>query len=203
MDAFRDDEESATAVNGVKTVDENHTKRCRENVSWHESLKNSVAEITAELATLKSEKAALVGIVTSLKRSVKCLENAVETLTTDEQDVVVSEVHDRVRRSFNVLLFRMPESGVETPNGLREAVVQLLTYLGLTFPADNPLAIKRLGVYRGEFRPILVIFKSPTHAQVIVKNKSRLKAVPHWRNVLVGRDMTVNQRNAMRLRNET
>lgn len=208
--------ESAAEVNdvkfaqdgfGTKTADEERVKRFLENVSVlidrHESFEKSVADLTVELAELKSENAALVGSVASLERSVERLENAVETLTAGGQDAMVTEVHDRVRRSSNVLLFRMPDSWAETPDGLRVAVINLLAHLGLTFPADDPLAVKRLGVYRGEFRPVLVVFRSPTHAQVVMKNKSRLKAVSHWRNVLVGRDMTVNQRNATRVRNES
>lgn len=107
---------------------------------------------------------------------------------------VVAEIQDRIRRSFNVLVFNVPDLASETPDMLNAIVNELLNLLELPYETRIIVFVKRLGRFGLRCRPIVIEFASQYSVRMIMRKKNRLRMVPRWRSIWIGEDLTEFQR---------
>lgn len=158
------------------------------------SLKDTVNDLEAELAQVKADQA---NDVKSLEIKVREIYGRIVDRESRDNDLeVASEAQDRIRRANNVLIFNVPDSAAEMPCVAYLTVRDLLSSMSL--PVDLCTSAMRLGYHHCRPRPILAVLKSNAHVHMVIKAKNRLRLLPHWRNVWIGEDMTVNQRSRLR-----
>lgn len=150
-----------------------------------------IHKFNAELIKVKNERDTMADEIKMLRGSIDGIRESFGRKLDDGFYDVASEVQERYERSKNVLVFHVPDSKEETPQMLRALVVDLLKVL--KFKYDFP-EIKRLGNYRGLYRPIRMVFKSNDYVQMVLKHKTKLHISEFFKNAWIGEDRTINQR---------
>jgi len=150
-----------------------------------------IHKFNAELIKVKNEIDAMANEIVMLKDSIDGIYEFFSQKLNDNFHSVTTEVQDRYERSKNVIVFHVPDSKEETPEMLRTIVVDLLKVLRYKY--DFP-EIKRLGNYRGLYRPIQMVFKSNDYVQMVLKYKTKIRYSKYFKNVWISEDRTINQR---------
>jgi hypothetical protein len=99
-------------------------------------------------------------------------------------DLISTEVHDRSKRGFNIILKNVPK--YITPS---EAATTLLQFCG---PPAFVTSSKRLRS-KSYNNPILLTFSSPETVERILRNKAHILKMIPW-NISISNDLTPNQR---------
>jgi len=147
-------------------------------------------KLKSELAQVKTEKDTMADEIAVLRDSIFDIHHSLDHQIHDNLNIA-TKIHEHYQRSKNLLVFNIPDSMGETPEMLNSIIVELLTDIG--FNNEFP-EISRFGHYRGKDRPILLVFKLPDYAQMILKQKTKLCFFKRWQNVKIGKDLTVSQR---------
>jgi len=150
-----------------------------------------IHKFNAELIKVKNERDDMADEIKMLRGSIDGIRESLGRKLDYGFYDVAAEVQERYERSKNVLVFHVPDSKEETPEMLRAIVVDLLKVL--KFKYDFP-EIKRLGKYRGLYRPIRMVFKSNYYVQMVLKHKTKLHTSAFFKNAWIGEDRTINQR---------
>jgi len=148
-------------------------------------------KLNAELVKVKNERDAMANEIKMLRVSIDGIRELLGRKLDDGFYNVAAEVQERFERSKNILVFHVPDSEDETPEMLHAVVVNLLKVLKYRY--DFP-EIKRLGNYRGMFRPIRMVFKSTDYVQMVLKHKTKLHSSEYFKNAWIGEDRTITQR---------
>lgn len=102
-----------------------------------------------------------------------------------------AEIVERVRRSHNIIIRRLPEtSDSSTDDGAVRAIV------GHVFPVgvQHIVSHGRIGAVSGPNpRPVLVRITSSVTALSILRNKKILSTAPAYRKIQISDDITPNQ----------
>lgn len=162
-----------------------------------EKFNDTLHQFSAELDQIKMKNDSMAGEIAMLKDSVFDINYSLSYQLHDRFNTA-TEVHEQYQRSKNLLVFNIPDSMDETPEMLNAIIIELLTDMGYNneFPE-----VTRFGHYRGKDRPILLVFKLPDYAQMILKHKTILGFFKRWHNVKIGKDLTHNQRLQIKFQN--
>lgn len=166
------------------------------------SFKDTVNNLNLEVFKLKDQIANLITEVESLAFKVSKLEHCIMHHSNFQaKDLsVVNEVHERLNRSKNILVFNAPDKHDESIDNTAQIVNDLFQTMNLQFTVSKT---KRLGSFHCKPRPILVELSSWNDVSMVLKAKSSLRNVDRWRGVWIGPDMTTIQRDHINsLRNE-
>lgn len=103
---------------------------------------------------------------------------------------IMNEVHDRLRRSNNIIVYNVPDPTDESQSahGLAEDLFNDLS-LSCGF-----ITARRLGKPGQRPRPLLVELKSAGDVSNLLHIKSKLRRTNRWKDVWVNRDLTAIQR---------
>jgi len=154
-------------------------------------------QFNAVLAQVKTENDTMANEIAGLRDSIFDIHNSLDHQLHDSFDIA-TEIHKNYQRSKNLLVFDIPDSIGETPEMLNSVISELLADIG--FNNEFP-KITRFGLYHGKDRPILLVFKLPDYVQMILKQKTKLCLFKRWKNVKIGKDLTVNQRFQLKSNN--
>lgn len=151
----------------------------------------------ANRSRFEAEESALMREVDSLRDRFGRLRAEVTGSMRSEFDVA-AELQDRIRRSYNVLVFNVPDFASETPDVLHGIVSELLNLLEVPHETRIIAFVKRLGRFGLRCRPIVIEFASQFSVRMVMRNKNRLRMVPRWRSIWIGEDLTEFQRASMK-----
>lgn len=156
----------------------------------YEKFNDTLHQFNTELAEIKTEEDTMADEIAVLRDSIFDIHQSLNHQLQDRFNIA-TDVHKHYQRSKNLLFFNIPDSMDETPEMLNAVISELLSDMG--FNNEFPEVI-RFGHYRGKNRPILLKFKLPDDAQMILKQKTKLCYFKRWQNVKIGKDLTINQR---------
>lgn len=157
-----------------------------------------IRKFNVDLAQIKADRDAMATEISTLR--VRSMFNINHWSSTDRQarddnNNAASEILERYQRSKNLLVYNIHDSMEETPKMLNALITDLLA--ALRFNHEFP-EVKRIGNYRRQARPILLVFKSPVHVKMIMKHKTQLRFSKYWKNILITEDRMINQRHQMK-----
>lgn len=153
--------------------------------------KSSLNLISTELSKVKKDNEGLSSEIQLLRSRVIQLEHS-QSHNVD----VIQESHDRLLKEKNLIIFNVPDSDTEASSVTTSLVNEIFKDL------PNPVSVsnaKRLGKPSNRPRPILIQFNSHSEVHSILRIKSKLRSSTRWKEVSISTDMTINQRNHMKL----
>lgn len=162
-----------------------------------DEIKLNLGSISSQISELKTENSNLRIELTTLKDKVHLLENAhidrqgnTTSMSSQDGSNIMNEVHDRLRRSNNIIVYNVPDPADESQPALGLAD-DLFKDLSLSC---GYITARRLGKPGHRPRPLLVELKSAGDVSNLLHIKSKLRRIDRWKDVWVNRDLTAMQR---------
>uniref|UniRef100_A0A6P7GB43 Uncharacterized protein LOC114340024 n=1 Tax=Diabrotica virgifera virgifera TaxID=50390 RepID=A0A6P7GB43_DIAVI len=144
----------------------------------------SVPKLIREIDNFKNELSALKQDMLKLKA-----EKGANSFSVDD---VVNELHEREKRSKNILIFNLPELSNTSEDASQVKSILSKAHASIN---TNEVKILRFGnVNKNGHRPIKVIFSSASDALHVIKNK---QTVSREKKIYFILDQTPNQRKLL------
>lgn len=153
------------------------------------SFSSAIDKLSSELTQVKEEKAAL-------SSEVKLLQDKVNNLAKVSSNNIsvpdlCHEVHQRISKASNLMIFNLPSVADESPEVISGAVDNLFHDLSVEV---KYVSVRRIGPSGTRPRPIVVELSSPADVRVILKTKFKLRHLERWNNIWIAEDQTTFQR---------
>lgn len=162
-----------------------------------DELKLNLGSISSQISELKAENSNLRIELTTLKDKIHLLESShidhqgnTSSVSNQDGSNIMNEIHDRLRRSNNIIVYNVPDPADESQSahGLAD---DLFNDLSLNCGYTTARCLGKPGQRP---RPLLIELKSVGDVSNFLHIKSKLRRTDRWKDVWVNRDLTAMQR---------